>query len=143
MKYSEKLKHPKWQKKRLEILNRDNFTCCLCGDNETELHIHHLKYIGNNPCDTPNNYLETLCKHCHWLKTFCDIKDYGTFIKSSKTNDLIFVLNDKKQVLVFTKNENSEIEHLFTINKNSVQFDSLISFCKKSWDITENYNNHE
>jgi len=25
--YSEKLKDPRWQKKRLEILSRDNFTC--------------------------------------------------------------------------------------------------------------------
>jgi hypothetical protein len=25
--YSKKLKHPRWQKKRLEILDRDKFTC--------------------------------------------------------------------------------------------------------------------
>ena len=44
MKYIDKLKNPKWQKKRLEILNRDEFKCCYCNDTETELQIHHLKY---------------------------------------------------------------------------------------------------
>jgi hypothetical protein len=62
--YSEKLKDPRWQKKRLETLNRDKFTCMLCGDKETELHINHKKYT-KEPWDAPSNDLETLCKHCH------------------------------------------------------------------------------
>jgi len=28
--YAEKLKHPLWQRKRLEILNRDGFKCAQC-----------------------------------------------------------------------------------------------------------------
>jgi 5-methylcytosine-specific restriction endonuclease McrA len=39
--YSEKLTHPKWQRKRLEILNRDGFKCVLCGNEEMQLQIHH------------------------------------------------------------------------------------------------------
>ena len=62
--YSEKLQHPKWQKKRLEILNRDNFTCTKCGDTETQLQVHHLKYTGE-PYDAPNENLITVCKYCH------------------------------------------------------------------------------
>lgn len=69
MNYSEKLKHPNWQKKRLEILQRDNFTCQLCTDTETELHVHHLKYTGE-PFEAPNEDLQTLCKRCHKLETF-------------------------------------------------------------------------
>lgn len=67
--YLEKLKSPKWQKKRLEILQRDNFTCQLCSDTETELQVHHLKYTGE-PYEAPNNDLQTLCKHCHETETF-------------------------------------------------------------------------
>jgi hypothetical protein len=74
MNYQEKLKSPKWQKKRLEILNRDNFTCCACGDTETELHVHHLKYVGE-PYDAPNKSLQTLCKYCHQYFTFLN-KEY-------------------------------------------------------------------
>lgn len=71
--YSEKLKHPKWQRKRLEVLSRDNFTCVKCGDSETELHVNHLKYKGE-PHDVPLNYLETLCKNCH--KIYHAMPDY-------------------------------------------------------------------
>lgn len=64
--YSEKLKSPKWQKKRLEVLNRDDFTCQHCGDTETELHVHHLKYSGEPHEATLENLL-TLCKDCHYI----------------------------------------------------------------------------
>jgi hypothetical protein len=62
--YSEKLKHPKWQKKRLEVLKRDKFKCKLCSDTETTLNIHHLKYNGN-PWEIDNSDLVTICEHCH------------------------------------------------------------------------------
>lgn len=68
MKYQDKLRSPKWQKKRLEILQRDNFTCQLCGDEKTELHVHHIKYTGE-PCEAPDEDLQTLCKTCHELET--------------------------------------------------------------------------
>lgn len=63
--YAEKLKLPSWQKKRLKILERDNFTCQYCQDTESPLHIHHKKYIGNNPWDTPDEFLITCCEICH------------------------------------------------------------------------------
>jgi transcription elongation factor Elf1 len=77
MTYSEKLKSPKWQKKRLEILQRDNFNCRNCGDTESSLHVHHIKYIANtDPWDYDEKYLLTLCESCHsestWQKN--DIK---------------------------------------------------------------------
>lgn len=69
--YSEKLSHPLWQKKRLEILNRDNFKCTLCENEELQLHIHHLKYEFNkNPWDYPNSNLITVCKICHQICEF-------------------------------------------------------------------------
>lgn len=68
MTYAEKLKHPKWQRKRLEILSRDNFKCRLCGDEETELHVHHKEYHnGCEPWEYENSLLVTLCKHCHFI----------------------------------------------------------------------------
>lgn len=64
--YSELLKHPKWQKKRLQILERDDFKCRICNDQETTLHVHHLKYIYNHkPWEYANEDLLTLCKDCH------------------------------------------------------------------------------
>lgn len=65
MKYIDKLKNPKWQKKRLEILQRDNFTCTHCKYSENTLHVHHYMYLGKDPWDTPNECLTTLCEFCH------------------------------------------------------------------------------
>lgn len=84
--YSEKLKHPMWQKRRLEILTRDNFTCKLCGDTETTLHIHHKEYQkGKDPWDYPDHVLDTLCMHCH--RVVEEAKDYGDYIKVVKVLD--------------------------------------------------------
>jgi 5-methylcytosine-specific restriction endonuclease McrA len=33
--YGDKLKDPRWQKRRLEIFKRDEWTCQQCGDTET------------------------------------------------------------------------------------------------------------
>lgn len=64
--YGEKLKKSEWQKRRLEILTRDNFTCQKCKDAGTELQVHHRHYInGREPWDYPNDLLVTLCRPCH------------------------------------------------------------------------------
>jgi hypothetical protein len=66
MKYSDKLKDPRWQKKRLEILERDKWTCKGCNDTETTLHVHHTIYHPNiEPWDYPEKQLITLCEDCH------------------------------------------------------------------------------
>ena len=74
MNYAEKLKDPRWQKKRLKILERDNFTCQKCGASKIELQVHHKKY-NDNPWDTPNDSLITLCKYCHEIITDMNLID--------------------------------------------------------------------
>jgi hypothetical protein len=64
--YYEKLKDPRWQKKRLEIFQRDDFTCQRCYSTENTLNVHHLYYIPDRePWDYPNDILITLCQECH------------------------------------------------------------------------------
>jgi hypothetical protein len=64
--YQEKLKDPRWQKKRLLIFTRDNWTCQSCGSSEKTLHIHHLKYLPNaEPWEYEDCYLITYCDTCH------------------------------------------------------------------------------
>jgi len=110
--YSELLKHPKWQKRRLEIFERDNFTCQKCGATEETLHIHHLKYLKNAlPWESPSEDLITLCEICHsWVSymkltpdEFQDMKvvkycdENGTpegFFLRAKFMFALFTLND-------------------------------------------------
>ena len=64
--YSEKLKDPRWQRKRLEVLNRDNFQCYHCFSKEKTLHVHHKYYSpGKNVWEYPIEALVTLCSECH------------------------------------------------------------------------------
>jgi len=72
MAYSEMLKDPLWQRKRLEILERDDFKCKKCGNGKDTLHIHHRHYItGRKPWDYPENLLVTLCYKCHEEEESC------------------------------------------------------------------------
>lgn len=64
--YAEKLRDPRWQKLRLEIMQRDGFKCRHCGDKEQTLNVHHSYYEkGFNPWDYPDQTLFTLCIDCH------------------------------------------------------------------------------
>lgn len=64
--YAEKLRDPRWQRKRLEIMSRDNFACCNCKDETITLNVHHIKYIqGRDPWDYDADNFETLCEECH------------------------------------------------------------------------------
>lgn len=75
MSYQKKLQNPLWQKKRLEILQRDNFQCKQCTSNEKELHVHHRWYqFGKEIWDYPEDCFETLCYECHQYIEMC-IKD--------------------------------------------------------------------
>ena len=64
--YSDLLKDPRWQKKRLEIMSRDSFACVECGNSENELHVHHKTYInGAKPWQYSDDNFLTLCSKCH------------------------------------------------------------------------------
>ena len=65
-KYSEKLKSPKWQKKRLQILERDNWRCQGCGNKQDTLNVHHMWYTnGKEPWEYDDECYVTLCDECH------------------------------------------------------------------------------
>jgi hypothetical protein len=72
MGYSDKLRDPRWQKKRLKILERDEFTCQKCLDSSSMLAVHHMIYEkGKEPWDIEDKYLLTLCEECHTEEYDC------------------------------------------------------------------------
>lgn len=62
--YAEQLKDPRWQRRRLEVMQAADFKCEFCGAADKPLHIHHLKYFGK-PWEAPMEYLECLCEGHH------------------------------------------------------------------------------
>ena len=71
--YSDKLKDHRWQKKRLEILDRDNWSCQICGATDRTLHAHHVHYDNElqNPWEYNNDQIITLCDSCHSIEHEC------------------------------------------------------------------------
>lgn len=64
--YSTKLLDPRWQQKRLHILERDSWTCQRCANKTSTLVVHHNLYLPLvEPWDCPNRFLITLCEPCH------------------------------------------------------------------------------
>ena len=66
MTYKEQLKSPLWQRRRLEIMERDKFRCLRCGNEKETLNVHHLYYeSGLSPWEYPEWSLITLCRTHH------------------------------------------------------------------------------
>jgi hypothetical protein len=104
MNYSDKLKSPLWQKKRLEVLKAGKWKCKLCKDEKTTLHVHHNSYDnGKEPWEYPNSNFTVLCEHCHFE-----------------------VENLKKD------NENFDIDDIEIYKSNNWEDNSRIMFIKKS-----------
>jgi hypothetical protein len=56
---------PRWQKRRLEIMQIDGFACVACLDASSTLHVHHKRYKGKL-WESPDEDLQTLCESCHF-----------------------------------------------------------------------------
>jgi len=68
MTYLAQLRHPKWQRKRLEVLQRDGWMCQRCCAEDKTLNVHHKRYIkGALAWEYSGDDLTSLCEDCHEL----------------------------------------------------------------------------
>lgn len=134
MTYAEKLKDPRWQKKRLEVLNRDKWMCKSCGDTSSTLHVHHQKYSGD-PWEIDARYLITLCEQCHaaeesikkdYERKFLDAF-YGAGFISSDLFDLTTALG----------NYNHDLPHVSEVVASAIG--AIIKDKERLIDVIENY----
>ncbi len=66
MTYAEKLRDPRWQRRRREILARANSRCEECDIEDVILHVHHKCYRrAAEPWEYEDNELIALCEGCH------------------------------------------------------------------------------
>lgn len=66
MEFKDQYKHPLWQKRRLDVLEKNGFECSCCGDSESQLHVHHRQYFkGRKVWEYADDELEVLCDSCH------------------------------------------------------------------------------
>jgi hypothetical protein len=101
MTYAEKLKDPRWQKRRLEVLEDRGWKCEACADTDMTLHVHHDKYKGQ-PWEAENEDLFVLCEECH-------SKVHKAKINAS---DYLIALNDLEFGLCYMAFEQTMAEEL-------------------------------
>jgi hypothetical protein len=138
--YSDKLKDPRWQKKRLEIMQRDNFCCSMCGDNEITLAIHHKQYNGE-PWQAHNDDLTTLCYVCHTVVE--DIKKIiPSFIPSNSLKQpipgvgyFIATFNNESSLYLYTYEIETARVHLMLEAQQNLK--PLVHFIINHWLKTD------
>lgn len=126
--YYKQLLDPRWQIKRLKIIERDGAKCLICKSEKDTLEIHHEVY-GKTPWDVDDKYLKTLCFRCHRVVELC--KKNKVFYKNF--NRLVFD-NDHFIYIVNTKEDNNNkpgkfavIIHNFTKSKEFIMVNFFIS----------------
>ena len=139
--YQKKLKDPRWQKKRLEIMERDEWKCRFCGDKLTTLNVHHLKY-KDKPWNAPNEELITVCEDCHEIIEILKLSLSDAEIKNVKiikytdnydmTSKLIAVFNVKQSIFI-SKDKNKSV--VFNINDKLILKLLQIASMYKSYKI--------
>jgi hypothetical protein len=91
--YTDLLKHPKWQRKRLEIMQRADFKCEECDNDEVTLNVHHSYYKKDHaPWEYPNESLHCLCENCHERITNIQNRLNRQVRKLSKRYDCLLML---------------------------------------------------
>lgn len=93
--YWELLKDPRWQRLRLEVMERAGFRCEDCADHRKTLNVHHSYYLKNRaPWEYPSESLVCLCEDCHVVaeRQLAEIKQsYALRCKDAREMVLGFV----------------------------------------------------
>lgn len=79
LEYGRILRNPRWQKMRLQIMERDNWACLFCGNKDDTLNVHHEYYKPYlKPWEYEPESLLTLCEPCHIFihKIPIDLSEY-------------------------------------------------------------------
>ena len=96
--YREKLLDPRWQKKRLQVLERASWACEACGDDSSTLHVHHGYYArGVEPWEADFDTLWCLCELCHAEDSGADLRAAVASIHPSQYGEALHFLHDLRR----------------------------------------------
>jgi hypothetical protein len=120
MNYAQQIKHPMWQKKRLEVLELRGFQCQECGVKDEELHVHHPFYRrGAMIWEYEKEELECLCHKCHKNAHELD-EQIKKALSTCKLKPLVLAyvtgLNDAASAPTFAKARNARKSALTKTN---------------------------
>ena len=105
--YRQERLDPRWQKRRLEIMQRDGFKCRDCESNKETLNVHHAYYVKGRRCwSYPDFALETLCHGCHNDRHKCTEDNENAL--DSDTEEKLSVISEWEIDLDWIMNGNPE-----------------------------------
>jgi hypothetical protein len=145
MNYKEQLKSPKWQKKRLDVLNLRGFKCENCANEEKQLHVHHRFYLkGRKAWEYDNDVLQVLCETCHENehkkpKEEENQSEIIEFIKSLDSYDYHNFID----LIEYLKSNPTELKNLSSIVNQPCNYnhDNYFNFSSFSYILSEFYSN--
>lgn len=124
--YYELLKHPLWQKKRLEVMQRAEFSCESCGSTDKMLQVHHAYYEkAKSPWEYPDESLHCLCEDCHR-----EAQDFKTLLNRQLGK---VDLSDIPRLLGYAMALESNLYPMVPIEVTSYEVALGIGDC---WDLT-------
>lgn len=96
---AKKLEGNAWKMRRLEILERDNYTCQYCGYRSEKYQIAH--HIDGNPENNEDENLTTICQMCNLIEHAgqgCVVQGVVDLYKKSKfpQNDIIRITREMR-----------------------------------------------
>lgn len=121
--YWKKLKDPRWQKKRLEVMEKAEFTCKTCSAKDKTLTVHHINYRkGAEPWDYEDDELACLCEDCHEAiekKVIPELRELATRIPPEKLMEIAACLKRAEQICKVTGETNPAVRLLFYAHRTS------------------------
>jgi hypothetical protein len=136
--YLDKFKDPRWQKKRLQLLELHNWKCDDCNNTENELHVHHRFYIkGREPWEYDNDVFQVLCSDCHSMKhKKINNKHYLKLINLIEDNDIEFDLITELEGIIESCIANNYVGFLGLLNKifNDPYIEKIKQDIEDYWD---------
>ena len=103
-KWSSAFRDSRWQKKRLQVMERDKWTCRSCGERGEgiTLNVHHIFYEkGRAPWEYDDDMLVTWCEDCHTSRhklQKCILKSMANVGICSLTN-IMPILDDPELIM--------------------------------------------
>lgn len=133
--YAQKLKDPRWQKKRLRILERDKYTCQLCKSKEKFLHVHHKIYNDKDPWDIEDGSLITLCSECHECEQL-DVAEHGKLLlqtlKSKFLSEDLLDLSSAFNDMPIVADRRTQTKILCIMLRNKKLFETILNLVKRN-----------
>jgi len=119
------------------VLNRDNYSCQICGAMNTRLEVHHIKFRSQGGSDSMDN-LVALCSDCH-SKVHCGELTFDEKVKSFKHASHMNVM--KKRLLESLRNEFDNVFETFgyLTKFNREKLGLCKSHCNDAFVISHNF----